>query len=106
MGSSGRILALVTARELGEVTVVVTLPIPLSDVSSANTPTFSHLVVEDLGLSGLGLGDQAVVENIENILANLLELELNLLTVLADDADVLVCALLLLLLLDGGDDAP
>lgn len=59
-----------------------------------------HLVVEDLALAGLGLGDQGVVKDVEDILADLLELELNLLAVLADDADVLVRALLLLLLLD------
>lgn len=57
-------------------------------------------MVEDLALAGLGLGDQGVVKDVEDILADLLELELNLLAVLADDADVLVRALLLLLLLD------
>ena len=57
-------------------------------------------MVEDLALAGLGLGDQRVVKDVEDILADLLELELNLLAVLADDADVLVRALLLLLLLD------
>lgn len=65
-----------------------------------------HLVVEDLRLAGLGVGDKAVVEDIEDILADLLELELDLGAVLADGADVLVGALALLLLLNGGDDAP
>jgi hypothetical protein len=63
-------------------------------------------VVEDLALASLGLGDEALVEDGEDILADLLELELDLLAVLADDADVLVGALGLLLLLDAGDDAP
>jgi hypothetical protein len=63
-------------------------------------------VVEDLALAGLGLGDEALVEDGENILADLLELKLDLLAVLADDTDVLVGALSLLLLLDAGDDAP
>ena len=63
-------------------------------------------MVEDLALASLGLGDEALVENGENILADLLELELDLLAVLADDTDVLVGALGLLLLLDAGDDAP
>jgi hypothetical protein len=59
-----------------------------------------HLVVEDLGLAGSGVGDEAVIQNIENILADLLELELNLAAVLLDGGDVLVRALGLLLLLD------
>lgn len=63
-------------------------------------------MVEDLGLAGLGVGDKAVVEDVEDILADLLELELDLGAVLADGADVLVGALALLLLLNGGDDAP
>lgn len=63
-------------------------------------------MVEDLALARLGLGDEAVVEHIEDVLADLLELRLNLLAVIADDADVLVRALGLLLLLDAGDDAP
>jgi len=63
-------------------------------------------VVEDLTLAGLGLGDKALVKNVEDILADLLELKLDLLAVLADDANVLLGALGLLLLLDAGDDAP
>ena len=63
-------------------------------------------MVEDLALARLGLGDQGVVEDIENILADLLELGLDLLAVVADDGNVLVGTLLLLLLLDRGDDAP
>lgn len=63
-------------------------------------------MVEDLALASLGLGDEALVEDVEDILADLLELELDLLAVLADDTDVLVSALALLLLLDAGDDAP
>jgi len=63
-------------------------------------------VVEDLALPGLGLGNQALVEHVEDILAHLLELGLDLLAVLADDADVLIGTLGLLLLLDAGDDAP
>jgi len=63
-------------------------------------------VVEDLALARLGLGDQGVVEDVEDILADLLELGLDLLAVVADDGNVLVGTLLLLLLLDRGDDAP
>lgn len=63
-------------------------------------------MVEDLALARLGLGDQGVVKDVENILADLLELGLDLLAVVADDVNVLVGTLLLLLLLDRGDDAP
>ena len=63
-------------------------------------------MVEDLALARLGLGDQGVVKDVEDILADLLELGLDLLAVVADDGNVLVGTLLLLLLLDRGDDAP
>jgi hypothetical protein len=63
-------------------------------------------VVEDLGLSSLGLGDQAICEDIEDILADLLQLSLDLLPVAADGVEVLLSALSLLLLLDGRDDSP
>lgn len=66
----------------------------------------AHLVVEDLGLAGGGVGDEEVVEDIENILADLLELGLDLVAVILDGRDVLVGALRFLLLLDRGDDAP
>jgi hypothetical protein len=66
----------------------------------------AHLVVEDLGLARLGLGNEGVVEDVEDILADLLKLGLNLLAVVADGADVLLRALGLLLLLDGRNDAP
>jgi hypothetical protein len=66
----------------------------------------AHLVVKDLGLARLGLGDEGVVEDVEDILADLLKLGLNLLAVVADGADVLLRALGLLLLLDGRNDAP
>lgn len=65
-----------------------------------------HFVIEDLGLARFGLGNQAVVEHVEYILADLLELGLNLLAVLADDGDVLLRAFGLLLLLNGRDYAP
>ena len=66
----------------------------------------AHLVVEYLALTSLGLGDQALVEHVEHILADILEFGLNLLAVVANDSDVLVRALGLLFLLDAGDDAP
>ena len=57
-------------------------------------------MVEDLRLSGLGLGDQGLIQDIQDILADLLKLGLNLLTVITDGRDMLVGTLRLLLLLD------
>lgn len=65
-----------------------------------------HLVVKDLGLARFGLGDERLVEDVEHILADLLQLGLNLLAVVADDGDVLLGALGFLLLLDGRNNAP
>jgi len=65
-----------------------------------------HLVVEDLGLSRGGVGNEGLVEDVEDILANLLKLAFDLVAVLLDGADVLLGTLGLLLLLDGGDDTP
>lgn len=76
------------------------------DVKRAAGEINVHLVVENLGLASGGVGDEALVQDIENILADLLELELDLAAVLLDGGDVLVRALGLLLLLNGGDDAP
>lgn len=63
-------------------------------------------MVKDLGLASGGIGDEALVKNVEDVLADLLELSLDLLAVVLDGGDVLVGALGLLLLLNGGDDAP
>jgi hypothetical protein len=71
-----------------------------------NSKRHAHLVVEDLGLASLGLGDESLVKDVKDILANLLQLGLDLLAVVTDNADVLIGALGLLLLLDGGNDAP
>ena len=63
-------------------------------------------MIEDLRLASLSLRDKGLIEHIQNVLADLLELGLDFLAVLADDGDVLVRALGLLLLLNRGDDAP
>jgi hypothetical protein len=91
-GSSGS-LALLTRGELGKIAVIVTLPMILLEPDSNEHVASIHLVVEDLGLAGLGLGDEGLVENIEDILADLLEFRLDLLAVIADGSDVLVRAL-------------
>jgi hypothetical protein len=111
VGSSGGNLALLARGELGKVAVVVTLPVGLlaSDyrVTQISQDLLNaHLVVENLGLASGGIGNEALVENVEDILADLFELRLNLLAVVLDGGDVLVGALGLLLLLNGGDDAP
>ena len=65
-----------------------------------------HLVVEDLRFTRFGLWDQGLVEHVKDVLADLLELRLDLLTVVTDGPHVLVRALGFLLLLDRRDDAP
>lgn len=112
VGSGGSNLALLPGGELGEIAVVVTLPI-LRNQSSASLHTagykyYAHLVVEDSGLASLGLGDQSLIKNIENIFADLLQLKLDLGTVLMDSVNVVIGigTLGLLLLLDGGNNAP
>jgi hypothetical protein len=100
-------LALLTGSKLGKVTVVVALPVvELALFTVKGACMYAHLVVEDLGLARLGLGDEGVVEDVQDILADLLELGLDLLAVVADGANVLLRALGLFLLLDRGDDAP
>lgn len=63
-------------------------------------------MVKDLGLSGLGGWDQVLVKNVKDVLANLGELGLDLLTVLLDESNLAGVALGLLLLLNGGNDSP
>ena len=63
-------------------------------------------MVEDLGLAGSGRGDQVLVQNGENVLADLGELGLDLLPVSLDHRNLGLVTLGLLLLLDGGDDSP
>ena len=88
--SVGSTLTLVANGKLGEITVVVTL----------------HLVVEDLGFTGLGRRNQVLVENLKDVIADLGQLSLNLLAVLLDEGDLGLVALGLFFLLDGGDDSP
>ena len=63
-------------------------------------------MIEDLRLATLGGGDKVLVQDFENVLADLGELGLNLAAVVLDKSDLLLVALALLLLLDAGDDAP
>ena len=63
-------------------------------------------MVEDLGLATRSRGDQVLVQNVQDVVADLSKLGLDLLAVLLDESHLLLVALALLLLLDGGDDAP
>ena len=65
-----------------------------------------HLEIKDLGIAGDGGGDEPGVEELENAVADVGELGLDLGSVVTDRGDVVVVAAALLLLLDGGDDAP
>jgi hypothetical protein len=65
-----------------------------------------HLVVEDLGLAALRGGDEVAVKALEDVLADLGKLGLDLLAVLLDESNLGLVALGLLLLLNRGDDSP
>lgn len=110
MSVGGRILAVGARGEFSEVAVVVTLPVMMVSLIIGSRcrglTGYPHLIVEDLGLASLGLGDKSLIQNVQDILANLLQLFLDLLTVFTHGAKVLLVTFRLLLLLDGGDDAP
>ncbi len=63
-------------------------------------------MIEDLGLARLGLWNQRIVQNIENILTDSLQLSLDLLAVVADGSNMLIGPFRLLFLLDRRDYAP
>lgn len=63
-------------------------------------------MVKDLGLASLGGRNEVLVQNGEDVLADLGQLGLNLLAVLLDKADLGRVALGLLLLLNRGDNSP
>lgn len=63
-------------------------------------------MIEDLGLARLGRGDKVLVEDLEDVVADLGKLGLDLLSVLLDQGDLGRVALGLLLLLDGSDYSP
>jgi hypothetical protein len=63
-------------------------------------------VVKHLGLASLSGWDQVLVQHLEDVLADLGQLRLDLLAVLLDESDLGLVALRLLLLLNRGDDSP
>ena len=65
-----------------------------------------HLVVEDLGFARGSRGNEVLLEDLEDVLADLGELALDLLPVTLNHGNLGLVALGLLLLLDGGDNSP
>ena len=63
-------------------------------------------MVEDLALTGLGGWDEVLVENGENIIADIGKFGFDLVSVALDLLDLSGVALGLLLLLDGGNNSP
>lgn len=68
--------------------------------------TDSHLVVEDLALTSLSRGNEVLIENSEDIIADIGKFSFDLVSVRLDLFNLSSVAFGLLLLLDGGDDSP
>ena len=66
----------------------------------------SHFVVKNRGLSWRGWGDQVLVNDTKNVIANLAEFLLNLLAVTLNKSNIVVISLRLLLLLNWRHNAP
>ena len=64
------------------------------------------LEVEDLGVVGGGREDESGIEELEDSIANVGKIGLDLGSIVVDHGDVVLVAVALLLLLDGGDDGP
>ncbi|GMY17874.1 serine/threonine-protein kinase SAPK2 [Fagus crenata] len=64
------------------------------------------LEVEDLGVAGGGRQDESGVEELEDSIVNVGKIGLDLGSVVVDQGDVVLVAVSLHLLLDGGDDGP
>lgn len=63
-------------------------------------------MVEDLGFTRFGGSDQVLVQNLEDVFADLSEFLLDLLSVVLDELNLSLVALGFLLLLDRSDDSP
>ena len=62
------------------------------------------LEIEDLGVAGGGREDESGVEELEDSIANVGKIGLDLGSIVVDHGDVVLVVLALLLLLNGGDD--
>lgn len=104
----GSRLATVANGELSKVTVVITLPVEIISRWSYGGPIafHAHLMVEDLRFTAVSRGNQVLVENLEDVIADLGEFSLDLLAVLLDEGDLGLVALGLFFLFNGGDDSP
>ena len=63
-------------------------------------------MVENTRFTGVSRGNQVLLENLEDVIADLGQFGLDLLTVLLDKSDLGLVALGLFFLLNGGDDSP
>ena len=104
----GSRLATVANGELSKVTVVITFPVEIiSRWSYGGCIAFhAHLMVEDLRFTAVSRGNQVLVENLEDVIADLGEFSFDLLAVLLDEGDLGLVALGLFFLFNGGDDSP
>merc|ERR1719221_504883 len=82
------------------------LTVSVSEFSNVAIVVSFHFLVEDLGLVLRSLGDQVLVEQTQDRIADLLQLSLDLAAVLSSPRSVLIISLCLLLLLHTRDDAP
>ena len=78
--------------------MIITLPIVV-EVLEIPPGSYSadlidlHLVVKDLGFPGLRLRNQRLIEDVQYVLADALQLRLDLLAIFANSSDMLICTL-------------
>lgn len=101
-GLVGAVLSLVSSGEFSKITVVITHPIgAISQMITVYVEEeCSHLVVEDLRLARGSRGNEVLLEDIEDVFANLSELALNFLSVALDHSDLGLVSFRLLFLLN------
>jgi hypothetical protein len=108
VGSGGSLFPLITRGKLSKITMIITLPA----ISSLSVNRLEgrhldlHLVIKHFRLAGFGFGNQRLIQNVKNISADLFQLCLDFLTILADFANMLIGAFGLLFLLDTRNNSP
>lgn len=102
------LLSVVAGGKLSQVTVVVSLPAEnhQSQHGKPKAAINSHFVIEDLWLARGGAGDEVLVEDAEDVGANVSELLFHLSSVIPDHLELLLGAFVLLLLFDTGNYPP